>query len=163
VNPAYLHLILSHVPIVGIGFVILLFIISLVRKSNELINISLVFVILMALFTLIVHKTGESAEEFVKDMPGFSNQVVLTHDVAADLATIVVQLAGLLALITLAAKRFQKKHINILVILTLLALIIAGGLVIRAAYLGGKINHPEIQSDNERATGFEPATLSLGS
>ena len=146
-NPAYLHLIVSHIPIVGIGFVILLFIISLVRKSNELINVSLVFVILVALFTIVVHQTGESAEEFVKDKPGFPDQLVQTHDIAADLATIFVELAGFIALLALALKRFRKKHANKLVILTLVALIIAGGLIIRAAYLGGKINHPEIHSE----------------
>ena len=146
-NPAYLHLIVSHIPIVGIGFVILLFIISLVRKSNELINISLVFVILVALFTIVVHQTGESAEEFVKGKPGFLDQLVQTHDIAADLATIFVELAGFIALLALALKRFRKKHANKLVIFTLLALIIAGGLIIRAAYLGGKINHPEIHAE----------------
>ena len=146
-NPAYVHLIVSHIPIVGIGFVILLFIISLVRKSNELINISLVFVILVALFTIVVHQTGESAEEFVKGKPGFLDQLVQTHDIAADLATIFVELAGFIALLALALKRFRKKHANKLVIFTLLALIIAGGLIIRAAYLGGKINHPEIHSE----------------
>ena len=146
-NPAYLHLIVSHIPIVGIGFVILLFIMSLVRKSNELINVSLVFVILVALFTIVVHQTGESAEEFVKGKPDFSDQLVQAHDLAADLATILVELAGFIALLALALKRFRKKHANKLVILTLVALIIAGGLIIRAAYLGGKINHPEIHSE----------------
>ncbi len=146
-NPAYLHLIVSHIPIVGIGFVILLFIISLVRKSNELINVSLVFVILVALFTIVVHQTGESAEEFVKGKSDFSDQLVQAHDLAADLATILVELAGFIALLALALKRFRKKHANKLVILTLVALIIAGGLIIRTAYLGGKINHPEIHSE----------------
>lgn len=146
-NPAYLHLIVSHIPIVGIGFVILLFIISLVRKSNELINVSLVFVILVALFTIVVHQTGESAEKFVVGKPGFPDQLVQTHDVAADLATIFVELAGFIAFLALALKRFRKKTANKLVILTLVTLIIAGGLIIRAAYLGGIINHPEIHSE----------------
>jgi len=94
-----------------------------------------------------VHQTGESAEEFVKGKPGFPDQLVQTHDLAADLATIFVELAGFIALLALALKRFRKKHANKLVILTLVALIIAGGLIIRAAYLGGKINHPEIHSE----------------
>lgn len=146
-NPAYLHLIVSHVPIVGIGFVILLFIVGLAIKSGDLINVSLIFVIFVSLFTIVVHQTGESAEEFVKGKPGFSEELVLNHDYAADLAFIFAEVVGILALITLAAKRYYKKSVKMLVIITFLGLIIAGGLMVRAANLGGEISHPEIRSD----------------
>ena len=148
-NPAYLHLMVSHVPIVGIGFVILLLIIGLMRKSGELINVSLIFVILIALFTIVVHQTGESAEEYVEGKPGFSEELVLEHDYAADLAFIFVELVGVLALISLAIKRFNKKYANTLVIITLLGLIVMGVLMMRAANLGGIISHPEIRSDEK--------------
>lgn len=146
-NPAYLHLVVNYVPIIGIGFVILLLIIGLARKSNELINVSLILVVFLALFTIVVHQTGESAEEYVKDKPGFSEELVLNHDYAADLAFIFVEAVGFLALITLVAKKYNNKHMKMLLILTLLGLIIAGGLMVRAANLGGKISHPEIRSD----------------
>lgn len=145
-NPAHLHLMLNHIPLVGIGFVILLILVGISRKSDELINISLIFVIFIALFTIIVHQTGESAEEFVKGEPGFSEELILNHDYAADLAFVFVEVVGVLALITLAAKRFYKKFANILVFLTFTALVVAGGLMVRAANLGGKISHPEIRS-----------------
>ena len=146
-NPAHLHMVLNHIPLVGIGFVILLLIIALFRRSNELTNISLIFVIFIALFTIAVQRTGESAEEFVEGKPGFSDQLVQAHDVAADLAFIFVEAVGALALITLVARRFYKKLGNTLAIITLVGLIIGGGLMARAANLGGKINHPEIRSD----------------
>ena len=146
-NPAYLHLIVNHVPIIGIGFVILLFIIGLVRKSGELINVSLIFVIFIALFTIVVHQTGEAAEEFVQGKPGFSEEVVLEHDYAADLAFIFAEVIGVFALLALATKRYKKKYANALVVITLIGLIVTGALMIRAANLGGKINHPEIHSE----------------
>ena len=146
-NPAHLHLMLNHIPLVGIGFVILLLTIALFRRSNELVNISLIFVILVALSTIAIHQTGESAEEFVEGKPGFSDQLVQAHDVAADLAFIFVEAVGVLALITLVLRRYYAKFENWLSILTLLGLIVGGGLIVRAANLGGKINHPEIRSD----------------
>lgn len=146
-NPAHLHLMLNHIPLVGIGFVILLLIIALFMKSNKLINISLIFVIFIALLTIAVHRTGESAEEFVEGKPGFSDQLIQAHDVAADLAFIFVEAVGVLALITLVERRFYKKVGNTLTIITLMGLIIGGGLMARAANMGGKINHPEIRSD----------------
>lgn len=109
-NPSYLHLMVNHVPIVGIGFVILLFIIGLSRKSDEIINVSLIFVIFIALFTIAVHQTGESAEQFVKGKPGFSEELVLNHDYAADLAFILAELVGVLALMTLAVKDIIRRE-----------------------------------------------------
>lgn len=40
-----------------------------------------------------------------------------------------------------------------LIVLTLLGFIVAGGLMIRAANLGGKINHPEIRTDTKNDWG----------
>jgi len=52
-NWAHVHLILNHIPLIGIGFVILLLIIALVRRSSELIKVALTFVIIVALSLLI--------------------------------------------------------------------------------------------------------------
>ncbi len=146
-NPAYLHYMVNHVPIIGIGFVIILLLIGISRKSDELINVSLIIVIFIALFTIVVHQTGEAAEEFVKGKPGFSEEVVLEHDYAADLAFIFAEVVGVLALLTLVAKRFKKNYANTLIVITLIGLIVTSAPMIRAANLGGKINHLEIHSD----------------
>ncbi len=45
-NLAHIHLILTHVPVIGIGGVILLLIIARARRSNELMTVVLVFTIL---------------------------------------------------------------------------------------------------------------------
>jgi hypothetical protein len=146
-NPAHLHLMLNHIPLVGIGFVILLLIIALLRRSNEMINISLLFVILVALWAIPAYLTGESAEEIIEGLPGISEQLIEAHEESAELAFIFVEAVGVLAFITLVARRFYTKLGKVLVILTLLGLIIGGGLIAWTANQGGKINHPEIRAD----------------
>jgi len=146
-NPAHLHLMLNHIPLVGIGFVVLLLTIALFRRSNELVNISLIFVIFVALWAIPVHQTGESAEELVEGLPGISEQLVEAHDESADIAFIFIEAVGVLALITLVLRRYHAKLGNVLTILTLLGLIVSGGLIAWTANQGGKINHPEIRSD----------------
>ncbi len=146
-NPAHLHLMLNHIPLVGISFVILLLIIALFMKSNKLINISLIFVILVALWAIPAYLTGESAEEIVEGLPGISEQLIEAHEESAELAFIFVEVVGALAIITLLARRFYKKLGNALTILTLLGLVVGGGLIAWTANMGGKINHPEIRSD----------------
>ncbi len=146
-NPAHLHLMLNHIPLVGIGFVILLLIIALLRRSNEMINISLLFVILVALWAIPAYLTGESAEEIVEGLPGISEQLIEAHEESAELAFIFIEAVGVLAFITLVARRFHTKLGKVLAILTLLGLIIGGGLIAWTANQGGKINHPEIRAD----------------
>lgn len=146
-NPAHLHLMLNHIPLVGIGFVILLLIIALLRRSNEMINISLLFVILVALWAIPAYLTGESAEEIVEGLPGISEQLIEAHEESAELAFIFIEAVGVLAFITLVARRFYTKLGKVLAILTLLGLIIGGGLIAWTANQGGKITHPEIRAD----------------
>lgn len=158
-NPVHLHLMLNHIPLVGVGFVVLLFIIAMILRSSLLINISLIFVILVALWAIPAHQTGESAEEYVKGLPGYSDRLVLDHDIAADVAFIFVEVVGVLALISLIARRYYKKYANTLTIITLISLIIGGGLLVRAAYLGGKIHHPELRQDDSAVSVLQKSVI----
>ncbi|MBI2486756.1 MAG: hypothetical protein HYW01_07335 [Deltaproteobacteria bacterium] len=145
-NWAHVHLILNHIPLVGIGFSILLLIIAMLRRSNELINVALIFVILVALWAIPVYLTGEPTEEVVEKLPGISEQLIEEHEEQAELAFIFIEVAGALALISLIAGWYSDKLGRKLTVLTLLVLIVSGGLMAWTANLGGKINHPEIRS-----------------
>ena len=146
-NLAHLHLMLNHIPLVGIGFTTLLLILAMLRRSNELINIALVFVVVVALWAIPVYLTGEPAEEIVEDLPGVSEQLIEEHEEQAEIAFIFVEVTGALALISLIVRLYSDKFGHRLALLTLLVLIISGGLMAWTANLGGEIRHPEIRSD----------------
>lgn len=146
-NPAHLHLVLNHIPLIGLGFTTILLIIALLRKSDELMNISLIFVILVALWIIPAYLTGEPAEEMVEDMTGISERLVQDHEEAGEIAFIFIEALGALALISLILRRYSEKVGKLLTLITLLGLIVGGGLIGWTANLGGKINHPEIRSD----------------
>src|SRR3972149_3625455 len=145
-NWAHVHLIINHIPVIGIGLLILLFIVAMVRKNKGLITVALAFIILISLATIPVYLTGEPAEEIVEDLPGVSEELIEEHEEQAEIAFILVEVAGGLALITLIARRYSDKLGQKLIILTLLVLIVSGGLVAWTANLGGKIHHEEIRS-----------------
>ena len=149
-NWAHVHLMLNHIPLVGIGFTILLLIIALVRKSRELTNISLIFVIIVALWAIPAYLTGEPAEELVEHSPGVSEMLIEEHEEFAEIAFIFIEATGVIALIALLVNRFNPMIGHKLVILTLLALIVSGGMISWTANLGGKINHPEIRSGQDQ-------------
>lgn len=146
-NYAHLHLMLNHIPVIGIGLVTLLLIIAMVRRSKELMTVSLIFMILVALATIPVYFTGEPAEEVVEDMQGISEQLIEQHEEVAEIAFILVEITGALALIALIAWRYSDRFGRTLSIFMLLSLIISGGFIVQTANLGGKIHHEEIRAD----------------
>ncbi len=147
-NAAHWHLVLNHIPLVGIGFVILLTIIALARRSPELKNVALIFTVLVALWAIPAYLTGEPAEEIVEDMPGISEDMIHEHEEMAEKAFIFIEAVGGLALIALIGGRFNKKLGDTLTVVTLIGLIAGGGLIAWTANLGGKIHHEEIRGDN---------------
>jgi hypothetical protein len=145
-NWAHIHLILNHIPLIGVGFTILLFIIALIKNSKELINASLLFTIIVALFAIPAYLTGEPAEEIVEELPGISENLIKQHEEMSEKAFIFLEIVGALALSTLVVKRYSQKLGSWLMSATLIGLIVGGGMVAWTANLGGKINHPEVRS-----------------
>ena len=147
-NWAHIHLMLNHIPLIGIGFVILLLIIAMVRRSSELINVALIFVIIVALWAIPAYLTGEPAEEIVEHQQGISEELIHEHEEFAEIAFIFLEVVGGIALIALIIRGYSKKAGYLLTIVTLIGLIAGGGLIAWTANLGGKINHPEISADS---------------
>jgi hypothetical protein len=147
----YLHLALTHLPVVGILFGVALFAVALVKKSNELKSASLWAFIVIALLAVAVLLTGEPAENMVKKIPGIVEseieKVIGPHEHLAVAAVISTVILGLISAIGLASFRktgtFSKRLITVVLILS----IISAGLLTKVANLGGKIRHTEIRSD----------------
>ena len=144
-NAAHWHLVLNHIPLIGIGFVALLMVIAFLRKSSELVSVSMVLAVVVALFAIPAYLTGEPAEEVVENTPGISENLIEEHEEAAEKAFILVEAVGGLALIGLIARRFSRNLGNTLAVATLAGLLAGGGLVAYTANLGGKIHHQEIR------------------
>jgi ABC-type multidrug transport system permease subunit len=108
-NYAHIHLILTHVPVIGIGAVILLLIKARARRSNQLMTVALVFTILLSLVTIPVYIIGEPAEEVVENLPGIPKELIGQHEEQAEIAYILVEVTGAIALITLIVQRCSGK------------------------------------------------------
>jgi uncharacterized membrane protein len=120
-------------------------VIAFLRKSSELVSVSMVLAVVVALFAIPAYLTGEPAEEVVENTPGISENLIEEHEEAAEKAFILVEAVGGLALIGLIARRFSRNLGNTLAVATLAGLIAGGGLVAYTANLGGKIHHQEIR------------------
>ena len=147
-NAAHLHLVLNHIPLIGIGFTLILLIIAFLRNSSELLTIALIFSVMVALITIPVYLTGEPAEEVVEDLPGVSESVIEQHEESAEISFILAEVTGAIALISLITLGYSQNYGRKLSMITLILLIMSGGFMVWTANLGGKIQHSEIRSGN---------------
>ncbi len=142
-NTVHLHLMLTHVPVLGTVFALLLLGLGLVRRSEELKKSALWAFALFAAFAIPVFLTGEPAEEVAERLPGVSKAAIETHEDTAKIAFGLVLSLGVIALGGLAFLR--KRQMPKWFAVSLFAWAVAtSGLLAWAANLGGKVRHTEI-------------------
>ncbi len=142
-NPVHLHLILTHVPVLGTLFAVMLLGIGVARRSDELKKIALWSFAVFAALAIPLFLTGEPAEEAVEHLPGVSKSAIETHEDVAKVAFAVILSLGAIALAGLAF--FRRRPMPKWFALSALALAIAtSGLLVWTANLGGKVRHNEI-------------------
>ena len=73
-NPAHLHLMLNHVPLLGTAFGLGLVGWALLRKSEELKKISLGVFVIVAVLAVPAYLMGEPAEKLVENLPDVSKR-----------------------------------------------------------------------------------------
>ena len=145
-TPAHLHLLLNHIPTIGFGLGIGLFVASLLAKSEDLKRASFVVFFIIALLAIPAYLTGNAASFVLQDESAVSQDVVAAHQDAAMLALVPMEVTGLLA--WFALWRFRRWHLVALLVLSILTI----GLMARAATLGGEVRHPEILVEGTAAS-----------
>jgi hypothetical protein len=147
-NWAHVHLVLTHIPVIGIGVVIVFLLAGKLRGSREVEWVSLQMFVALALFSIVVYLTGSPASHQMREMPGISVETIHVHSKAADLAFWTLEVLGALSLGVLvkfrSAAAVPPRLGNALLGLALVVL----ALMIWTANLGGKIRHPEIGAAN---------------
>lgn len=75
-NSVYPYLIVNRIPIAGIGFSIMLLVVGLYRTSSEIIYASLFFAILIALFTIAIHRRENLRSKGLKANRVFRREIL---------------------------------------------------------------------------------------
>lgn len=144
-NPAHLHLLVNHFPIVGTLLAVPLFALALPRARDRGVWLSATFLMALAGGSAAAAKlSGEGAEEQIEGMPGVNDAAIETHEERADIATIFAVLAGIGAVAAFGLGK--KREGAVLVIAPLAAAIVSGGLMAWTGAAGGQIRHPEIDA-----------------
>jgi hypothetical protein len=140
----HIHLMINHVPVIGLAVPIAFLLIDRVRKNRKLEWLSLQMFVVFALLTIPVYLTGSPASHKMRDVPGISLEIIHRHSNAADFAFWTLEGLGALSLWTLYKFRSSTMVPPRLTAALLALALTALGLMIWTANLGGKIRHPEI-------------------
>lgn len=142
----HLHLILNHLPVMGIMFGFLILVWGILRKAEEVKTVGLIFLVVTAFAALPVYLTGEPAEEAVENLPGVSEQIIELHENSALLSLILAMVTGVLAFVGLLVKRFLSASVaRVFAFAVLFLSFVTGAFMARTANLGGEIRHTEIR------------------
>jgi uncharacterized membrane protein len=144
-NPAHLHLIFNHFPIIIpiIGFLVML--VGFAIRSELLKRTALGLFILGALFTLPAFGTGEDAEELIENLPGIEGKYIESHEEAAEIFAYLSYGLGVFSLIGFWANWKQKPLANSISVAVLLLAVVVLFFAKEAGTTGGEIRHPEIR------------------
>lgn len=157
-QPEYLHVLLNHLPIIGLPLGAFALFLALCLRSRPAQVTALAVLALAALSAWPVAATGESAYEHIRDLSDEAGKNWLEEHMArADRANFVFYVVAIVALAGIALPRKWPRAATPLAI-TAFALALAGsGVATFIAYPGGKIRHPEFRTGPPPAT-TAPAT-----
>ena len=156
VSDAHWHLILNHLPVLGVPFGAALLGLGLFRGQVAVQRAGLSVLVLAGLAAGIAYLTGEHALEAVGSMGTRSEALIEAHEEAALTATGITGLGALVAGVGLWRLRRGSGGRGWMASALTLALVgtLALGWV---ATLGGRISHPEIRPVSPLGTATAPA------
>jgi len=152
-NVAHLHLLLTHLPVLGTLFGLGLGAYALLLRKPDVLKAALGVFVLAGLTAGAAYLTGEGAEETAEGL-GIDEAYVERHEEAAGRALLGAGALGVMALAGLAFSR--GKPVGSPVAFGALALgAVVMGLMAYTANLGGQIRHAEIRAGGALASARE--------
>jgi uncharacterized membrane protein len=146
VTGAHLHLALNHVPVILVPAAIVMLLYAMATKSVDLTKGALVLLVVSTLFGAGAFLTGEPAEDALEHIPGISTEAIKPHENLATFAVAATALAGVFALAVLV--KWQPGGATPWTMIATLVVAFAAALLLAwTAYLGGRINHPELREE----------------
>ena len=145
-NAVHLHLLLNHVPVIGvpIGIALLAWAIGARERGQQ--RMALALLVVAGLATGLVYLTGDPAEDGVERLAGVSRAMIERHDDFATATVVAAHLLWIMGVITLFLSRQGRPLKRGLVVATLAVGLITSSMLAGTAWLGGQIRHDEIRS-----------------
>lgn len=147
-NAAHLHLILNHLPVIGSWFGLAFLVVAMIRRNDTLMSSALLIFIFTALIAIPTLLTGDPAEHLIRDLPGVTRAYIHVHEEAAQMAFLVLEILGVIAIVGLIMHKRGMRLPWWLKALLLIGALMGSAAMVRVAELGGEIRHTEIRGSD---------------
>jgi len=144
-SPTHLHLMFTHLPIIGTPLVLALLVWGVFRGSREIIRVAAAGAVIVAALTYPVFLTGEPAEHQLENTAWFEERLVHEHEERAEVALIAMIVTGLAGAALLWVSRGGRSVPRAASGVTLAGLAVSAGLLAWAGLAGGQIRHDEVR------------------
>jgi hypothetical protein len=142
-NWTHIHLMINHLPVIGLAVPIALLLVDRARKNRKLEWLRLQMFVVFALLAIPVYLTGSPANHKMREMPGISRDAIHRHSNAADFAFWTMEGLGAISLFALYKFRSSQTAPPRLAAALLVLALVTLALMIWTADLGGKIRHSQ--------------------
>lgn len=156
ITPAHLHILINHIPIIGLPIIALLLLWGLVRREDAIVRAALIGTVLIAAGTWLTDFTGDGAKDDIRHLAWANKDVIVAHQDAGDQLNLVAIATGIVALAALVLARGGRPVRRTLAFAVLVLLVGSSALAARAAWQGGKIRHDEFGLTPARAAPDTP-------
>ncbi len=143
-NWTHMHLLLSHLPVVGTLVGLVLLAAALLRRNTAVQAAALAVLVGSAATAVPVYVTGEPAEEVVEELAGVSGAAIEAHEESALVSLVSVGLLAVVAALAWMMSRRGHRAARRVAVATLAFGIVTAALLARTANLGGRVRHSEI-------------------
>ena len=154
------HLVLSHIPPVGIAFCLLLFVFGIILRSVRVQRLALFFAFLTTLITLWVYLSGPALEEIARAAYPQAGDLITAHSEAAGTAFVIMMGTGIICFLGLLRGDSIRKLARWYQMIVSLLLIITLALLIGTAGIGIRISRPWLHDQAAVTAPVEPAEVS---
>lgn len=142
-NPAHFHILIVHLPLVGILIGVLVLATGMALRSPTVKKTGLYVILIPATLAIPAYLSGEGAEEIAEHLDGVSHHLIHEHEEWAFRFMILACGMILLSLASLWSAENRKHMLGKLYWAVLVAGLTASLFGAYAGYLGGEIRHPE--------------------
>ncbi|MCK4858379.1 MAG: hypothetical protein KAT58_10450 [candidate division Zixibacteria bacterium] len=160
---AQAHLLTSHIPVVGSGFCLLLFVLGMIMHSTRVQRIGLFFIFLTALFALWAYLTGPAAAAVVSASDPAAADLIATHREAAVTSFVLMVATGVVSFLGLLHRRHDRRLPNWYNLVVTLLLIICFTLMVGTAGMGVRISHRWLYPAENPTQEITPSPASIDS
>lgn len=150
----HLHLLLNHLPIVGVPLVAALLVYGIMRRQRDVQRAALLGFALIAALTVPAYLTGEPAEEAIEHAPGVATALIDRHETLATVSMVLTVALGVWSLLGLWVSRRERPVPRVLLAGGVALSLLTIGALVPTGYYGGQIRHEELRAAGAPARGL---------